>query len=270
MGFTHDEAVSALLQSQEDGAENVLGHSLEILLGEASPLTFEGDLGAPRQGGGVCSKCGVASEAGSFCGNCGHRLSPGGPQGSGVQAEASCASSEDVVTVWPEAYDADAESWVAVDLVYSFLARNPHVEWLHRGTPMLWVCAVDAGSQSGNHLRDVTPRYSPTWWRVEQARGSRVVQNWWSGVVICAHAGSTTLGAEADEKDEALLRSRCLTGEVPTTRSALKGHSRYVMRSDFKLRDVLRPGAKSVAVVASVPVYLRSDLTEAAWPPRVV
>ena len=90
------------------------------------------------------------------------------------------------VVVWPEMYNLETGRWEAIDIVFAFVAKYPVVEWMHRGTPMLWVCAAEA--ELGSNVDcctfvDVTPRYSPCWWRVEQARGPRVVQQWWEATL---------------------------------------------------------------------------------------
>eukprot|EP00928_Gymnodinium_smaydae_P011574 TRINITY_DN14254_c0_g1_i2.p1 TRINITY_DN14254_c0_g1~~TRINITY_DN14254_c0_g1_i2.p1 ORF type:complete len:714 (-),score=154.78 TRINITY_DN14254_c0_g1_i2:100-2241(-) len=259
-----------------------------------------GGIADSRADADMCTRCGTRQPVGSFCGGCGQRLRAGGPGGaadapSGPEAAGQAfgdldddgAAEVPVVTAWPEVYDASEGCWVAVDLVFDFLAKEPVIEWAHRGTPMLWVLAADdalrgEGDPSRCILRDVTPRYSPCWWRVEQARGSRQMLRWWDdalrqlsgdaweklpenvdGAEATARTRAQSFAAEADDLDTACLRQRRLSGGVPTTRAALKSHAVYVLESDLRPWEVIRPEAKAVAIVSASRVYLRKHVATA-------
>jgi len=68
---------------------------------------------------------------------------------------------------------------------------------------------------------------------------------------------------EAEMQDLDTLQKRRSAGGIPTTRAALRRHEHYVLKSDFKCDEVLRPGAESVAIVNAIPVFLRKDLSTA-------
>lgn len=218
----------------------------------------------------TCPHCGAYVESGAqFCGSCGNRIRGHGP----LRADNTRDKKpEDVATdvdaadvsspsMWPEVYDVESGGWVAVDLMFDFVARDPVVEWMHRGTPMLWMCAADDGLQGGNHciLRDVTSRYSPSWWRVQQARGPKRLQKWWEEALealsslpgdvrlssgdaaasaLAAASYMKSIAAEADRRDVDKLQAKRLSDAMPTTKAALKGHHKYVLKSDLRVTEV--------------------------------
>eukprot|EP00747_Dinoflagellata_sp_TGD_P206939 gnl/TRDRNA2_/TRDRNA2_80566_c0_seq1.p1 gnl/TRDRNA2_/TRDRNA2_80566_c0~~gnl/TRDRNA2_/TRDRNA2_80566_c0_seq1.p1 ORF type:complete len:959 (-),score=178.16 gnl/TRDRNA2_/TRDRNA2_80566_c0_seq1:50-2926(-) len=283
MGFSYDSAVSSLLQAEEleqeeGGAGDCFSRAVALLL-------EYGRIGAPCTSAAESSKtsavvrsncpaCGssVPPKA-SFCGSCGRRLR-------GVAATESVAkvpsTAESVVQeevaatvdIWPEVYDGENNGWVAVDISCCFIARQPVVEWIHRGTPMLWLVAADDNVDSVL-LRDVTPRYSPSWWRVQQARGCKSLNLWWDEVLQkLSGPAARSEGDSADQQDVATLHSLRVNDGVPNTKSALLHHDQYIIASALKSLT-LKPGAEPVAMVAGEPVYLRSDtcraLSEQQW-----
>jgi len=294
MGFSKDAAICALLQCQQEGSSNVLDRAAELLLqSEPAPGVDEDvidlDWNEPLSTSSKCPHCGAFQyeRMAAFCGVCGKRLRPGGPLGASDSAPKADPvevpeDSEPVVSAWPEAYDLEVGRWVAVDVIYSFIAKDPRLEWIHRGVPMLWVCAADDGLRgSSGHcvLRDVTARYSPCWWRVEQARGSRLVQQWWEQQVLDAlsswkpladdlassgaAAAAAEIADEADDRDVEALRTQRNSDEMPTTKAGLKGHKRYVLASDLRQQEALRPGVKAKHYVNGMPVYSRDDVAKA-------
>eukprot|EP00933_Yihiella_yeosuensis_P028608 TRINITY_DN22447_c0_g1_i1.p1 TRINITY_DN22447_c0_g1~~TRINITY_DN22447_c0_g1_i1.p1 ORF type:complete len:919 (-),score=189.64 TRINITY_DN22447_c0_g1_i1:27-2783(-) len=314
MGFPKEKAIMAILQAAEEARstdETRLEQAMSLLLeqnggaGSVLQASGPGRSAGPGRGSGpgrgrrnvkTCPHCGADQQAGSFCGSCGGRIRSGGAKGaadlqtsSSDPAEAS-ANSEMDVTAWPEVYDVEARSWVAVDVLFGFVAKLPVVEWIHPGQ-MIWVCAADAPIAPSPDedpyacsFRDVTPRYSTSWWRVEQARGPRSLQKWWDAALRDLSAkppqalvpilstsetepGLACLRAvEAEEQDDEFLKTRRQAGGVPTSKAALKGHERYILATDLSPHEALRPGASSVAIVGATPVYKRADVSRLRTP----
>ncbi|CAE7307437.1 Xpc, partial [Symbiodinium sp. CCMP2456] len=186
--------MSAVLQAEEDGPTDVLDRALTLLTEGFPPSSQPRHLKRPKtfkqtKLQGDCPFCGARFQTGAFCTNCGKRLRGGGPTGAAdlqKQAAPDAEADDDiVVSAWPEVYDIDASTWIAVDVAFGDLVRHPVVEWPHRGTPMLWICAAGIDANGGFRYRDVTARYSPRWWEVELARGSRSLQEWFADMLKC-------------------------------------------------------------------------------------
>lgn len=99
------------------------------------------------------------------------------------------------ISVWLEVCEVGTDRWLAVDPVFLEALRSPATQWMHRGTPMIWVCAADDRLRGGDAclLRDVTHRYSPVWWRVEQARGPVALLEWWHQTLAAPGGGRAEL-----------------------------------------------------------------------------
>lgn len=305
MGFDRQEAIGALLQGEEDGGSSgrferafnwLLEHKNSIDQNSSSARRGRGSnsrssLRPPRSVGadasGCCQHCGERRPHGAFCGNCGNRLRRGGPKGAADRLEPNTAQApndDDLdVTAWPEVYDMKANTWVAIDTIFGDVVAHPVVHWIHRGTPMLWLCSADeplyadCSDTSRCRFRDVTPRYWSKWWKVEQARGPRSLQKWWETTLVAlsdrhpewpvatdAQMVDSSIAclraAQADDRDDDFLKQRKLAGGIPQSKAALKGHERYVLGSDLLIRETIRPGAKQVGMVAASPVYRREDV----------
>ncbi|CAJ1365604.1 unnamed protein product, partial [Effrenium voratum] len=168
MGFEPEKVIMAILQA-EDASER-FDRALTLLTEQEAASGARGSR-AKVEPKATCS-CGATSK-GPFCGGCGRRL-----RGGAADTPVVLVDDDDdlLVKAWPEIFDPKTQLWVAVDVAFGDIVRHPVVEWPHRGTPMLWICAAGEGF----FLRDVTPRYSPRWWEVELARGGRALQTWWS------------------------------------------------------------------------------------------
>eukprot|EP00438_Fugacium_kawagutii_P026551 Skav203809 [mRNA] locus=scaffold1236:289215:294949:+ [translate_table: standard] len=127
------------------------------------------------------------------------------------------------VTAWAEIFDGDENIWVAVDVAYGDIIRYPAVEWPHRGTPMVWICA--AGEQG---YVDVTPRCP------DAAGGA-----WAELLASCSSGCCESLATEAEAHDKASA-IYCLAPK------------RYT--------EMLHPDAKAVTTVDGEQVYLRRDV----------
>ncbi|CAK9084948.1 unnamed protein product [Durusdinium trenchii] len=264
MGFDKEKAVEVVLEAEaEVGAERCLQRAMELIVDTvpfhtprksrktSDATSTRRSTSSRKTGGGVtCEKCNEAFQTGAFCGTCGARLRQGGATGS-ADAPVETDTDEFSVTCWAELYDASAEKWVAVDVAFGDLVRFPVVEWLHRGTPMVWICA-----SSRNGSVDVTPRYSPRWWEVELAReprGSRPLQNWWNELLE-----GTVVLSEAEIQDQAFLAKRRQMGGVPTSLKAFKNHPVY--RLGPAKTETLRPGSHAVQTVEGQLVYFHKDI----------
>lgn len=300
MGFSNDAALSALLQAEQEGSADVLSRATDLLLtydaagGAASASSSTpSQANAFQDSSSICPRCTRFQATGSFCGACGARMRAGGADGAADTLQEE-EEEQPVVTAWPEAYDFETGRWVAVDVMFGDIVKDPRVEWVHRGVPMLWVCAADDGLRGASGhciLRDVTPRYSPSWWRVEQARGHRVVQRWWEeealqklstwqpihlaltdnsrgGSVVAQCAAAAEIAADADQRDVQALKARRMSDAMPTTKAGLKHHKRYASVADLSRHEVLKPGARPVNVVAGAAVYLRTDVARALTAPQ--
>uniref|UniRef100_A0A7S4QS80 Uncharacterized protein n=1 Tax=Alexandrium monilatum TaxID=311494 RepID=A0A7S4QS80_9DINO len=179
MGFDPEASLAAVLQSSEEGgSQDCFVRALRLLMDygrSLGPRPSRRESSSGRQGGRAAPEAPAPEPR------------PAASQTrEPVAAAAQQEEAQAVVSVWPEAWDCEAGRWVAVDTVSMFLARDPVVEWIHRGTPMLWVCAADDGLLGGEHcaLVDVTQRYSPSWHRVQEARGSLGLQRWWEEAIV--------------------------------------------------------------------------------------
>ncbi|CAL1142699.1 unnamed protein product [Cladocopium goreaui] len=274
MGFERDKVVQTMLEVQTDSEP--FNKALELLLaaGESAESASSPAPPRPSKTGNMvsCEWCGQAFQKGAFCGSCGQRMREGGASGA---ADAGPEEDEDfLVTTWAEIFDAENNIWVAVDVAFGEIIPFPETGWLHRGTPMVWICA--AGDKG---YLDVTPRYSPRWWEVEQARepsGSRQLRDWWEKLLCSLEASGggepeewTALRAsEAEKQDEVFLHQRRQSGGVPRTKQALKHHEIYRL-GPKRATEALKPGAQPVATVQGENVYWRKDVsllrTKKAW-----
>eukprot|EP00435_Cladocopium_sp_Y103_P001362 s2188_g1.t1 len=276
MGFERDKVVQTMLEVHADSEP--FNKALELLLAEDAAEPSQPARprpAAPKTGNMVsCEWCGQAFQKGAFCGSCGKRMCDGGASGA-ADAVPEEEDQDFLVTTWAEIFDAENNIWVAVDVAFGEIIPFPETGWLHRGTPMVWICAA------GEHgYLDVTPRYSPRWWEVEQARepsGSRQLRDWWYQLLrsLEAPAGAPELeewtalrASEAEKQDKVFLDQRRLTGGVPKTKQALKHHEIYRL-APKRSTEALKPGAKAVATVEGENVYWRSDVsplrTKKAW-----
>jgi len=291
LGFSRDAAVAALIQSEQEGVENLVAYAADLLM-ECDNIGSEPVKSVAEAAGSskLCPTCKSEGQHGAFCGNCGKRIRIGGACGSADDAiDEKEVDRTAAMTAWPEVYDAESGRWVAVDVAFRFLVRDPRVEWMHRGVPMLWLCSADDQLLQGCCIiRDVTARYSPSWWRVEQARGSRQVQRWWEELLSsgCQGGGAPSSGgnskcqprvaagsqkqaaaaeaaAAADERDMHFLKARRLFDGIPTTKAGLKGHARYVLTTDLRVHEVLRPGSKCVGSVSGAAIFSRTSVVPA-------
>eukprot|EP00746_Dinoflagellata_sp_MGD_P069468 gnl/MRDRNA2_/MRDRNA2_28452_c0_seq1.p1 gnl/MRDRNA2_/MRDRNA2_28452_c0~~gnl/MRDRNA2_/MRDRNA2_28452_c0_seq1.p1 ORF type:complete len:801 (+),score=135.73 gnl/MRDRNA2_/MRDRNA2_28452_c0_seq1:103-2505(+) len=285
MGISNDAWVAALLQSEMEEADDPISHAVELLMeGEASSsmpsVGKECNLGCQSNecnsncGKGSITNCPSCNEkigkSHKFCGSCGALLPGRGGEVLQEQGEESVQEllDEELVQVWPEVYDASMEQWVAVDLKYHLIIPDPAHEWLHRGTPMLWVCSAD--DQLSNTpaclLRDVTARYSPNWWQVSQARGSGAFQEFWNSALSQLSSKElhpSTQACEADSKDVLNLRKRQMHGgSMPQTKAGLRHHPMYCTESVLRIHEGLRPEAKPQGYVDGEHVFLRTDVTQ--------
>ncbi|CAK0815278.1 unnamed protein product, partial [Prorocentrum cordatum] len=209
MGFPRDSAAAALLQAGSEGGDSGARRqrATELLLGCAGPAgpaagaPVEVDLTAAAPGASPgpssCGLCGASGQAGTFCGDCGARLAtpagtasgsaaPALPAGPGLLEGAPDVEAE--VAAWPEVYDLESRGWLSVDIVFAFAATHP----VRSGCTGARPCSGSAPPTTGVWVQDdpqhctfhdVTPRYSPAWWRVEQARGPRSLQRWWDAAL---------------------------------------------------------------------------------------
>eukprot|EP00434_Breviolum_minutum_P001720 symbB.v1.2.001527.t1/scaffold83.1/size345278/11 len=273
LGFGRQQVIQAVLEAQDD--PDPFGKALDLLSELApetsSPNAMDLDVIVEVEGAKVpavktagtvtCDHCQEIFQKGAFCGNCGQRMRDGGAVGASDAKEPD--DDDFLVTAWAEIFDSERGRWVAVDVAFGDIISDPVVEWLHRGTPMVWICAA---SQQG--YSDVTPRYSSRWWEVEQARepsGNRPLQTWWKEFLESQDTsvhGSTewSPSREAEAQDKAFLSERRKNDGVPRNKQALKHHEVYCL-GPKKFCEYLRPGAKSVACVEGAYVYRREDVT---------
>mmetsp|Transcript_55109 Transcript_55109/g.159549 ORF Transcript_55109/g.159549 Transcript_55109/m.159549 type:complete len:716 (-) Transcript_55109:79-2226(-) len=171
------------------------------------------------------------------------------------------------ISVWLEAYDINWDRWVAVDPTRLEVLKNPATQWMHRGTPMIWVCSADDQllGERVCFIRDVTHRYAPMWWRVEQARGPPELLEWWHTALTALscpgaaddgarHRYARAAAAQADAKDVAKLLPR---------RAHRPRNSGHILGYQLGEREVMRPGAVSVDIVGGHAVFRKTDVAPA-------
>ena len=104
------------------------------------------------------------------------------------------------VQVWPEVYDPAAGQWVAVDIVCETIVTNRALEWIHRGTSMLWVCAIH-GNSCNCEIEDVTEAYWNAPCRIQALQDlglTRMHHDWWPRTLAALSGKASPSVAESE------------------------------------------------------------------------
>ncbi|BFZ59766.1 hypothetical protein YB2330_000784 [Saitoella coloradoensis] len=168
---------------------------------------------------------------------------------------------------WCEAFDTNAQKWIAVDPLVTHQVNRPQKLEPPLSDPFNAMAYVLVAERDGC-IRDVTKRYAKAFnakTRKIRLESTKEGGKWWEQVL---EIYARTQVKARDQIEEAELERRVAAESIPKNVQDLKNHPIFVLERHLKREEVLLPGAKTCGSITmgrsgaqvSEYVYRRKDV----------